>query len=175
MEDFRTPLGVARVDKEIARAIHRDIVDLDSDAHAYEHSLEVQIPFLQFFRRDVRIVPIVMMAQEYDFALELSKIIKDAITGRDVVIIASSDFSHYVPREIAYERDMKGIERILEGDVKGFYEALRRYNITACGYGPIATMLLATGGRARLLKYATSGDVFRMNDVVGYASIAVER
>jgi hypothetical protein len=175
MEDFKTPFGVARIDKDLAKLIHREIVDLDSMAHSYEHSIEVQLPFLQFFKKEIKIVPIVMMAQEYEFAVELAKIIRDAISGRDVVIIASSDFSHYVPRDIAYENDMKGIEKILKGDVKGFYEALRRYNITACGYGPISTMLLATGGRARLLKYATSGDVFKMGEVVGYASIAVER
>ncbi|MEM4142121.1 MAG: AmmeMemoRadiSam system protein B, partial [Thermoplasmata archaeon] len=71
--------------------------------------------------------------------------------------------------------DMKGIEKIMEGDIKGFYDALKKYKITACGYGPIATMLLATGGKGKLLKYATSGDVFKMGEVVGYASMVVER
>ncbi len=175
MDDFITPFGVARVDRDLAKLIHREIVDLDPEAHIYEHSVEVQLPFLQFFKREIKFVPMVMMAQEYEFVLELSGIIKDAISGRDVVVIASSDFSHYVPREVAYENDMKGIEKIISLDVKGFYEALRKYRITACGYGTIATMLLATGGKPRLLKYATSGDVFRMDEVVGYASIAVER
>lgn len=175
MDDFRTPFGIARVDRELAERIHRDVVDIDRDAHAYEHSVEVQLPFLQFFRREIRFVPIVMMAQDYEFAEALARIISEAIDGKDAVIIASSDFSHYVPREVAYGNDIKGIERILAGDVRGFYEALRKYRISACGYGPIATVLLATRGKARLLKYATSGDVFRMEEVVGYASIAVER
>lgn len=175
MEDFQTPFGIARIDVELAKKLHKEIVDLDPEAHIYEHSIEVQLPFLQFFKSGIKFVPIVMMAQEYDFALELSKIIREAIKEKDVVIIASSDFSHYVPRQMAYENDMKGIEKIMEGDIKGFYDALKKYKITACGYGPIATMLLATGKKGKLLKYATSGDVFKMGEVVGYASMVVER
>ncbi len=175
LEDFQTPYGIAKIDRDLARLIHKGIVDVDIQAHIYEHSVEVQLPFLQFFKREIKFVPIVMMAQDYEFALELSGIIHDAINERDVVVIASSDFSHYVPKKSAYERDLKAINFLLSGDVKSFYRAIEEYNVTACGYGPIATAMMATRGRAKLLKYATSGDVFPMEEVVGYASISIER
>ncbi len=175
MEDFQTPYGIARIDRDLAKEIHKGIVDVDLQAHLYEHSIEVQLPFLQFFKKEIKIVPIVMMAQDYEFASELSDIIHDAIKDRDAVVIASSDFSHYVPKKSAYERDLRAINFLISGDIKGFYKALGEYNVTACGYGPIATAMLSTRGRARLLKYATSGDIFPMEEVVGYASIAIER
>jgi len=175
MDDYKTPFGVVRTDRELARKIHRDIVDLDPSAHLYEHSVEVQLPFLQFFKKEIKVVPIVMMAQDYEFAMALGGIIREAVDGSDVVIIASSDFSHYVPKKKAYEKDIHAINAILEKNIRGFYESLEKYNITACGYGPIATMLIATNGNPKLLKYATSGDIFPMDNVVGYASFAVER
>ncbi|MGC8663171.1 MAG: AmmeMemoRadiSam system protein B [Thermoplasmata archaeon] len=175
LEDYKTPFGIVRIDKDLANKIHKDIVDIDPLAHKYEHSVEVQLPFLQFFKKEIKIVPIVMMGQDYEFAEALSGIIKEAIDGRDVVIIASSDFSHYIQKRLAYERDSHAINAILKKDIKGFYESLSLYNITACGYGPIATMLMATKGNPILLKYATSGDVLPMNEVVGYASFKVER
>lgn len=175
LDDFKTPLGIVRVDRELGKKLRKDIVDLDPSAHIYEHSVEVQLPFLQFFKKDIKFVPIVMMAQDYEFAYALSGIIKDAIDDRDVIVIASSDFSHYVPKRSAYERDSYAIKTILEKNIKEFYNSLEKYDISICGYGPIATMLMATNGRPELLKYATSGDVFPMNDVVGYASFKVER
>ncbi len=174
-EDFKTPLGVARIDKDLAKSIARDVIDLDNYAHRYEHSIEVQLPFLQFFKRNIKFVPISMLLQEYEVAVEVGKIIREAIDGRDVVVIASSDFSHYVPKKIAYANDALAIERIVEGDIKGLYKVLREKNITMCGYGPVAAMLEAVRGKATLLKYATSGDVQPMHEVVGYAAIKVER
>ncbi len=175
MEDFLTPFGKVRVDRELAKNIAREFVDIDNYAHRYEHSIEVQLPFLQFFRKDIKFVPISMLLQEYEIAVELGKIIKEAIEGSDVVIIASSDFSHYVPKNTAYTKDSLAIEKIINGDIKGLYEVIQKHNITMCGYGPIAAMLTATEGRGKLLKYATSGDVQPMNEVVGYAAIKVEK
>ncbi|MDP8011416.1 MAG: AmmeMemoRadiSam system protein B [Thermoplasmata archaeon] len=175
LEDYKTPFGIVKVDKEIANKIHRDIVDIDPLAHKYEHSIEVQLPFLQFFKKEIKIVPIVMMAQDYEFAKLLSEIIKDSIKGKDVVIIASSDFSHYVPKRMAYENDAHAINAILKNDIKGFYNAISTYDLSICGYGPIATMLMTTNSHPKLLKYSTSGDVFPMDEVVGYASFKVER
>jgi AmmeMemoRadiSam system protein B len=174
-EDFETPLGRVRVDRELAKSIARDLIDMDDYAHKYEHSIEVQLPFLQFFKKDVKFVPIAMLFQEYEIAVEVGNIIRDAIDGRDVVVIASSDFSHYVPKNVAYSKDALAIEKIIQGDVKGLYEVIEKHNITMCGYGPVAAMLTATRGKATLLKYATSGDVHPMEDVVGYAAIKVER
>ncbi len=177
LDDFQTPYGIAKIDVELAKLISKDIVAVDEDAHRYEHSVEVQIPFLQFFRRSVKIVPITMLIQEEVIAVELGKVIRDAIseTGRDVVVIASSDFSHYVPKKLAYKRDALAINRIEKRDVSGLYKVIYKHNITMCGYGPIAATLTATGGKVELLKYATSGDVQPMSEVVGYAAFKIER
>ncbi len=175
LEDFITPLGRVQIDRELAKEIAREMVDIDDYAHRYEHSIEVQLPFLQFFKREIKFVPISMLIQEYEIAIELGKIIKDAIEGKDVVVIASSDFSHYLPRQDAYRKDALAIEKILKGDKRGLYDVIAKHNITMCGYGPITAMLTATGGKATLLKYATSGDVQPMQDVVGYAAIKVEK
>ena len=174
-EDFKTPFGVVKIDRELAKDIARDVIDLDNYAHRYEHSIEVQLPFLQFFKKNIKFVPISMLLQEYELAIEVGKIIREAIDGKNAVIIASSDFSHYVPKKLAYSNDSLAIERIVERDIKGLYRVLRENNITMCGYGPVAAMLEATRGKPKLLKYATSGDVQPMNEVVGYASIKVER
>ena len=175
VEDFITPYGVARNDKELARKLARGIVDIDPTAHVYEHSIEVQLPFLQFFKKEIKIVPITMLLQEYEAAVELGEIIRDEIKGRDVVVIASSDFSHYVPKNVAYANDHLAIDRILNRDVKGLYKTIYKHNITMCGYGPVSAMLIATVGNVKLLKYATSGDVHPMGEVVGYAAIKVEK
>ena len=174
-DDFLTPYGVARIDKALAKSIAREIIDIDPVAHTYEHSIEVQIPFLQFFKKEIKIVPIVMLIQEMDAAVEVGKIIREGVDslGRDAVIIASSDFSHYVPKNVAYKRDSMAIDRIVKRDVNGFYRTIYQNNITICGYGPITAMLTATRGKVELLKYATSGDVQPMNEVVGYASMKV--
>ncbi len=174
-EDFETPFGRVKIDNELARAIGRELIAMDDYAHRYEHSIEVQLPFLQFFKRDIKFVPISMLLQEYEVAVEVGKIIREAIDGRDVVVIASSDFSHYVPKKVAYQNDALAIERIINGDVKGLYEVIERHRITMCGYGPVAAMLTAVDGKAHLLKYATSGDVHPMDEVVSYAAIEVLR
>jgi len=175
MDDFLTPFGKVKIDRELAKDIAKGVVDIDSYAHRYEHSIEVQLPFLQFFKREIKFVPITMLLQDYEIAVEVGEIIKEAIADKDVVIIASSDFSHYVPKSKAYTNDSMAIERILKGDVKGLYDVIYKHNITMCGYGPVAAMLTAIGGKATLLKYATSGDIQPMHEVVGYAAIKVEK
>jgi len=177
LEDFSTPYGVARIDRELAKSITKELVAVDELAHKYEHSIEVQLPFLQFFKVDIKIVPITMAIQEQVIAEGLGKIIRDAISesGKDVVVIASTDFSHYVPKKKAYKNDALAIERIVNRDISGLYKVIYRKNITMCGYGPVAAMLTATHGKVELLKYATSGDIQPMEEVVGYASFKVNR
>jgi len=174
-QDFKTPLGVVKNDLELSRMIYRDIVESDVNAHLYEHSIEVQLPYLQFFNTNIKFVPILMLDQSYETAVKLGEIIKDAIKGKDVVVIASSDFSHYVPREIAYKNDHLLIEKIIKMDLSNFYSTLLKYDISACGYGPMTAMLYALKGKPSLLKYATSGDVTKMDKVVGYTAIKVEK
>lgn len=174
-EDFQTPLGVVRIDMELAKKIWKGIIDNDSLAHSYEHSIEVQLPFLQFINKDIKFVPICMGMQDYQTSKEVGEIIKTAIEGKNVVVIASSDLTHYERREIAERKDKLAIEKILELDAKGLYDVIKRENISMCGYGPVMAMLHAVDGKkATLLKYATSGDVTPMRDVVGYGAIIIE-
>ncbi len=173
-EDFVTPLGVVKVDSELARTLLKDVLYEDMAAHRYEHSIEVQLPFLQHIKDDVRFVPICIMDQEYGTAKKVGQIIKEAVHDRDVVVIASTDFSHYVPKELASKKDKMAIENITKMDARGLYQTISKHDISMCGYGPVIAMLTASeGGKAQLLKYATSGDVSPMREVVGYASVAV--
>ncbi len=174
-EDFDMPMGVMEVDKELAGKIHTGIIDDTINSHRNEHSAEVQLPFIQYFEKTKKFVPISMKMQDYNTAVEVGHIVREAIAGLDAVVIASSDFSHYVPPDVAKQKDMLAVDKILELDSKGLYQTVAKHRISACGYGPIMAMLEAVGGQsAELLKYATSGDVRPMDEVVGYASIIIK-
>lgn len=177
-EDFFTPLGEVPADRELAKELQQDLIDNDLTAHEFEHSIEVQLPFLQFLGGQFKFVPICMALQDYDAATSVGRIIARALKGRDAVVLASTDFSHYVAPAVAKKKDGMAIEQITNLDPKGLYEKVMDENISMCGYGPVMAMLTATkerASRAELLKYATSGDVRPMRDVVGYAAIRVER
>jgi AmmeMemoRadiSam system protein B len=170
-EDFLTPLGPMRIDRDIAESLNGIIVN-DPLSHRYEHSIEVQIPFIQFFSEEARIVPIVMAAQVFETAREVADELRKAIRGRDVIIIASSDFSHYIPASEAKKQDEAVIHKILSMDAEGVYDTVIRRDVSMCGYGPVMVSMLASGAsHAELLRYGTSGDVTPMRDVVGYASL----
>ncbi|MDD1771407.1 MAG: AmmeMemoRadiSam system protein B [Methanomassiliicoccales archaeon] len=172
-DDFETPLGILRSDKDVVSHL-KGVIEVDRAAHMYEHSLEVQMPFLQYLSPDIKIVPVVMGQQDIVMARESAKVLREACSGKDVVYIASSDFSHYVSAATAKSKDEKVIERILELDAEGVMDTVNTYDISMCGYGPVATALLASGASSsRLLHYGNSGDVRPMKDVVGYASIAL--
>ncbi len=174
-DDFQTPLGVMRLDREIAAKIS-GVAEADSEAHAHEHSIEVQMPFLQYLFPEAMVVPVAMGFQDHETAKELALEITKATKGKDVVLLASSDMSHYISAAKAKVLDGKVIEKILALDAKGVEEVIRQHDISACGYGPIMTMLMSCGGtRAELLRYATSGDVAPMDDVVGYAGVVVRK
>jgi MEMO1 family protein len=174
-EDFETPLGVVSIDHDIVSRL-KGVVENDPVSHRFEHSIEVQLPFLQYIDRNIKIVPISMGFQDYETAVDTAKMLKKAISGRDVCIIASSDLSHYIPPEKARQLDAKVIEMILALDPKGMYDIVTSNDITMCGYGPVMTMLMSCGGKeAKLLKYANSGDVRPMDTVVGYAGMVVTK
>lgn len=181
-ETWKTPLGNLDVDLELADGFLGSIVDADELGHRYEHSIEVQLPFLQYrFGQDFKILPICMGMQDEDTAVEVGNLVADLISesGKRAVIIASSDFTHYETAERAKEIDSEIINAILNFDISGMYDRLYQRNASVCGYGPIAAMLSASqklgGNRATLLKYANSGDVSGDTDaVVGYAAIIVE-
>jgi AmmeMemoRadiSam system protein B len=178
-----TPLGDVKVDESLAEKIKEscDLIDVDEIAHAHEHSIEVQIPFLQhLFNGQFGIVPICMMMQDERTSEEVGRAIAEAATKKDVVIIASTDFTHYEPQRSAVAKDRKAIDKILALDWHGLLRVVRDEDISMCGSGPVAAMLCAAKAlgakKASLLKYATSGDTAGpMPEVVGYGSIAVVR
>jgi AmmeMemoRadiSam system protein B len=174
-EDFVTPLGTCQVDKPLAKKL-AGWVDDDPRAHQHEHSVEVQIPFLQYFSRAVKFLPITMLAQDVMTAKELGVTLRKACQGKEVIVLASSDFSHYVPPGIALKQDRAVIDKILALDAPGVEAVVRAKNISMCGCGPVMAMLEAVeGGSAELLRYATSGELQPMREVVGYAGIVVRK
>jgi len=179
---WETPLGEAPVDEELAAEIVKNsrFAKPDTTAHKEEHSLEVQIPFLQYLFSEVTIVPITVMYQAPETSKDLAKAITEAVRklGRDVTIIASSDMSHYEPHEIAVRKDREALEKITSIDPEGLYKIVIEKDISMCGYGPVMTLLYyakENGGEgAEVLKYATSGDVTGERAwVVGYAAVRV--
>ncbi len=180
-ETWSTPSGEVKSDVEFIKALPKKIIDMDESAHKYEHSIEVQLPFLQHRFREFNIVPICMGMQDEETALEVGMEISEAVrkVNKKVVIIASSDFSHYKPDKEAREDDAYFINPILALDIPEFYRRLFERAANVCGYGPISAMLAATknlgGKKATLLKYSTSGDATGdISAVVGYAGIIVE-
>lgn len=180
-EKWSTPLGELEVDLDFINAMPLEIIDKDEDAHRYEHSLEVQLPFLQYLFKDFKIVPICIALQDEMSAMEIGNEVSDAVkkTGKKVIIIASSDFSHYEPDEVARAKDKYFIEAILNLDILNFYKRLYEKNATVCGYGAIAALIQASKNlgakKGELLKYGTSGDVIPdRSEVVGYAAIVIK-
>jgi len=180
-DTWSTPLGTVDTDHEMIDAIPRRLIDIDETAHLDEHSIEVQIPFLQTMFHDFEIVPICMGLQDEDTTREVAIELMDAISGIDkkVVVIASSDFTHYEPVKVAHEIDHYVLAPLLELNVTEFYSRIRERDASICGYGPIAVMMRMCRGlganSARLLDYSTSGDVQPMPEVVGYCGIVVGR
>ena len=180
-EKWSTPMGDISPDLEFIKALPKRIIDTDESAHRYEHSIEVQLPFLQQRFSNFNIVPICMGMQDEETALEVGIELAEAArkVNKKVVIIASSDFSHYKRDKVAREDDAYFISSILDMDISGFYRKLYERNATVCGYGPISAMLEASKAlgakKASLLKYSTSGDITGdLAAVVGYAGIIVE-
>ncbi len=180
---WQTPLGLAAIDETLAQAIQRNHHGLaeDAEAHAEEHSLEVQIPFLQRRMKNFAFVPIAVGGVGYEEFEALGKAVGRALVERSqpAIIIASSDMNHYEPDGVTRTKDHKAIEKILAMDPEGLYDVLRREQITMCGYGPVIAMLAAVkemGAReAQLQKYATSADAgSNRQSVVGYAGITIQ-
>ncbi|WP_048149376.1 MEMO1 family protein [Palaeococcus ferrophilus] len=196
--EWLTPLGGVEVDGELAKAIARlsELADLDDLAHKYEHSIEVQVPFIQYLAeksgKEVKIVPITLGIQDEEVSQDLGRAIFKASEelGRDIVVIASTDFMHYGPAygyvpfrvradELPHrikEWDFRVIRAILNLDLREMFRELREMNHTMCGPGGVGTAIvysrLAGAVEAELLHYTTSFEVSRSTDaVVGYASV----
>lgn len=175
---WQTPLGEVEVDSEVAEEISKimHVIEIDNFSHSREHSLEVQIPILQEITTNFKIVPIVLINQSKEIAIQVGSAVAKIARKKKVMIIGSSDFTHYEPNAFAHEQDAALIEMILKLDVDGFYDVLQERDVSACGYGAIASTMIACkevgATKGELLKYATSGDIAGdMSSVVGYGSI----
>jgi AmmeMemoRadiSam system protein B len=180
--EWLTPLGVVTIDTLLADLIrkHAPLVEEDSTAHHYEHSLEVQVPFLQFIRPDVAIVPLCLGFNDFASCRSLGEGLARAIReyGREVLIVASSDMTHYEAAAEARARDELAIRELLGLKPEGLLQVCRSERITMCGVIPATVMLVAAlelgATKAELVKYATSGDVTGDNrQVVAYAALTV--
>ena len=185
---WRTPLGDVKVDENLSELImsNSSLIDRDITGHVHEHSIEVQIPFLQYIyalnKKSFEIVPIVMLMQDLTTSREVGEAVGRALYdyNKSAVIIASTDFTHYESQRSAYNKDMKVINRILELDTEGVIQEVHKYNVSMCGPGPVTALITASkilgAHSAKLLKYATSGDITGdLSSVVAYASIAITK
>jgi len=178
---WRMPWGDVPVDEELAARLETacPLLREDASAHSREHAIEVQLPFLHRFRPDVRIVPVALGRLSLEDCRELGENVADAIEGDSErpLLVASSDMSHYVPDAVARKKDRMAIDRMLALDPEGLYRIVRTERISMCGVMPATVVLFAArrlgATSARLIRYATSGDVSREFDqVVGYAGLA---
>jgi AmmeMemoRadiSam system protein B len=177
---WRTPLGDVEIDSSTASSIlsASNLIDVDDSAHAFEHSIEVQLPFLQFlYGSAFKFVPICFLMQDLQSSREVGLAVAQALEGKNAVVIASTDMTHYEPQRSAEKKDKAAIEAILKLDEAQLYSTIEAYNLSMCGYGPTiaaTTAAKALGAReSRLLCYKTSGDITGdFSAVVGYASIA---
>lgn len=179
---FRTPLGDAQIDADLAESLKKGFPLLREDfaAQIREHAVEVQLPFLQAAREDLAFVPITVGTSQFEVLTALGVVLAKVIggCGEPVLMVASSDMNHYEDDTETRVKDALAIEQVLGLQPKGLFQTVRGQNISMCGYGPAVAMLTAalrlgaTG--AELVKYATSGDVSGDREhVVGYAGIMV--
>jgi hypothetical protein len=180
---WQTPLGLVRIDSPLAQKIAGACALLreDSVAHSAEHSLEVQLPFLQRLSPQVSFVPIVIASVPYEDLESLGRALAQVVRseGDPILLIASSDMNHYESDAVTRVKDRKAIDRILALDPRGLYDTVRNEEISMCGYGAAVVALAAAreigATHANLLHYATSGEVNGdMSEVVGYAGIVIE-
>jgi len=180
--EWLTPLGPVPIHARLASLVgkHAPLVEEDSTAHQYEHSLEVQVPFLQFLRPDVTIVPLCLGFNDFASCSSLGKGLALAIReyGEDVLIVASSDMTHYEPAAAARAKDDLALREMLALKPEALLQVCRMERITMCGVVPATVMLVAAlalgATKAELVSYATSGDVTGDNrQVVAYAALTV--
>jgi len=182
-EDHLTPLGPCEVDQELALAATRGPIEHHEYVHDREHSLEVQLPFLQHLSPETRILPIAVGRISPEKASEVGRVVREAMGDRPFAVLASTDFTHNDFMHTATREDQKwlaqrdkmAIDRILERDTQGLHDVVTDNRITMCGMPPVMAMLeTVQGTSAELLKYACSAMVAPSSYVVGYASIRVE-
>ena len=180
---FRTPLGDVPIAAEMAEAlleVSRGVVAVDHDAHRAEHAVEVELPFLQLLRADVRIVPLVLAWDAWDAARLLGEMLARLVqaAGEPVLLLASSDMNHYEPARVTEQKDTQALDAIRALDGAELLARCRRDRISMCGRGPAATVIAAARAlgaeRAEVVDYRHSGWVSGDNArVVGYAGVVI--
>jgi AmmeMemoRadiSam system protein B len=181
---WQTPLGNVEINSQLAGLfLHKSkYLEADSLAHADEHSLEVELPILQYFRDDFKIVPIAIKTDnlsELDaVGQDLASVIIESGLKNSVIFIASSDFTHYQPQAQAEKKDALAIEAILDLDAQKLAARIDEFEISMCGFAPIAVLIKITkllgAKKGQLIKYQTSGDANKdKSSVVGYAGITI--
>ena len=176
---WETPLGLVDVDSDAVKEVveRSNMIEIDNYSHSQDHSLEVQVPMLQsILSTKFKILPIILLAQDLETARDVGNAVSEIAKNKNAIIVASSDFTHYEENSFAHLQDKALIEPILKLDVKKFYQVLREKRVTACGFGAIASAMIACKNlgatRGELLSYATSGDVSGdTSSVVGYGAI----
>ena len=177
---WETPLGEMKVDSELRNSLLKVLgIQADELAHIGEHSCEVQIPFIQYLFPNAEILPIVVGTHKIDRLEALGNALAEAHKGKTVSVVASGDFSHFIPEEKAREKDLEAIGLIKKMDISGFHSLVTGKQLSICGLAPItAAMFFAKKlglKKGRLLKYDTSASTTGDSDnVVGYAAIEFE-
>lgn len=179
---WRTPLGEVPIDSDLAEDLIQEFPALseDSAAHHYEHAIEVELPFLQACRPDMKFVPIAIGTGQLVLLEQLGEALAEVAKRKKepALIIASSDMNHYEDDTTTRLKDRKAIEKILALDAPGLHQTVMNESISMCGFGPAVAMLAAAqrlgAKKAELVQYATSADVSGdHNVVVGYAGIII--
>lgn len=189
-DTWKTPLGEIETDGSLASLFGKTRIVHDEKAHFREHSIEVIVPFLQRKMKDkpFKIFPIIMGDQSKNAAKAIADILIPVMNGEmyiqketsceksKIAVIASCDFSHYVPEDYAKKHDDAIIKRITALDVDGFYDFINKHDSSLCGFGPVTVLMMiskALNAKGKLLEYRTSNDAGKIRDtaVVGYAAL----
>jgi len=178
---WQTPLGDVPIDGELSRQLVEasDIFFVDEESHRREHSIEVQLPLLQYIYGDFSFVPVCINDQSYDTCVAIGEAAAKVVDGRNTLMIASTDFTHYEPHNQVLSKDRKALEAIERLDAREMYRVIEEEDISMCGYGAVAALLTAAkalgANKAKVLKQATSGDTGGdYSSVVGYAACLIE-
>jgi MEMO1 family protein len=177
---WRTPLGDAAIDEPLALALRSacPLLREDETAHSQEHSLEVQLPFLQVLAPGFTFVPVALGTVRFEDLVSVGEALSRVLgqAGEPILLLTTSDLNHYEEDGVTRVKDRKAIERLLALDARGLYDVCRNEAISMCGLGPAVAMLTALRGlgreQAELVRYATSADVSGdRSAVVGYAGV----
>lgn len=179
---WQMPGGPVRIDSVLAKCIleNSGFIKEDASAHRHEHSIEVQLPFLQYLKKDIKFVPVIISYADLDTYRKIGAELAASIRkyAKEVVLIASSDMTHYEDHESAMAKDRKAIDAIIKLDEAGLMDEIRKWNISMCGFAPTVIMLSCLkelgAKQAELVDYKTSGEISGdYSSVVGYAGILI--